>query len=78
MSVWIIEPLATHCSPIPELQHALLPLEVVATLTLGLWPKQMLMKVQAKYEARESHFMLSGVQESVREWTFTLASELLF
>jgi hypothetical protein len=32
--------------------------------------------VRAKYEAQESHFMLPGVQESVREWTLTLLSEL--
>jgi len=40
---------------------------IVATLTLGLRPRQGLAKVQAKYEAWESHFMLPGVQESVRE-----------
>jgi hypothetical protein len=35
-----------------------------------------LVKVQAKSEAQESHFMLSGVWENVREWTSTLPSEL--
>jgi hypothetical protein len=39
----------------------------VATLSLGLQPKQGLAKVRAKYEARESHFMLSRVQENVRK-----------
>jgi hypothetical protein len=34
---------------------------------LGLRPKQGLTKVWAKSEARESHFMLPGVWESVRE-----------
>jgi hypothetical protein len=32
--------------------------------------------VRAKREARESHLMLLGVQESVKEWTLTLPSEL--
>jgi len=39
----------------------------VATLTLGSRPRQGLAKVWAKSEAQESHFMLLGVQESVRE-----------
>jgi hypothetical protein len=39
----------------------------VATLTLGLQPRQGLVKVRAKNEAWESHFMLSGVWESVSE-----------
>jgi len=39
----------------------------IATLTLGLRPKQGLVKVQAKSEAWESHFMLLGMWESVRE-----------
>ncbi len=52
------------------------PLPSVATLTLGSWPKQRLAKVWAKSEAWESHFMLMGVWESVKEWTSTLPSEL--
>jgi hypothetical protein len=36
----------------------MLMLVCVATLALGLRPKQGLAKVRAKYEARESHFML--------------------
>ncbi len=51
-------------------------MNIVATLTLGSRPIQGLAKVRAKYEAQESHFMLPGVQESVREWTLTLLSEL--
>jgi hypothetical protein len=39
----------------------------VITLALGSRPKQGLARVWAKREARESHFMLSGVQKSVRE-----------
>jgi hypothetical protein len=39
----------------------------VATLALGSRPRQGLAKVRVKNEARESHFMLPGVQESVRE-----------
>jgi len=48
----------------------------VATLALGSWPRQGLVKVRAKREAQESHFMLSGMQESVMKWTLTLSSEL--
>ncbi len=43
----------------------------VVILALGLQPRQRLVKVRAKSEARESHFMLPKVWESVREWTFT-------
>jgi len=50
----------------------------VVTLTLGSQPKQRFAKVQAKNEAWESHFMLSKMQESVREWTPTLPNELSF
>ncbi len=39
----------------------------VITLTLGSRLRQRLAKVRAKREARESHFMLPGVQKSVRE-----------
>ncbi len=49
---------------------------VVTTLALGLWSKQKLTKMWAKSEARESHFMLSRMHESVKEWTPTLSSEL--
>jgi hypothetical protein len=51
---------------------------IVATLALGLWPKQGLTSVRAEKEAQESHLMLSKVQESVREWTLTLTSEVPF
>jgi hypothetical protein len=40
----------------------------VATLTLGLWPRQGLAKVRTKSEARESHFMLLGGWECRRVW----------
>jgi hypothetical protein len=33
----------------------------VATLALGLWPRQGFAKVRAKWEGRESHLLLSGV-----------------
>ncbi len=39
----------------------------VVTLALGLQSKQMLAKVWGEKEAQESHFMLTGVQENVRE-----------
>ncbi len=48
----------------------------VASLALGLRPKQGLAKVRAKCEGQESHFMLPGMWESVKEWTPTLLSEL--
>jgi hypothetical protein len=50
--------------------------EYVATLDLGSQPKQRFVKVRAKSETQDSHSMLSGVWENVREWTCTLASEL--
>jgi hypothetical protein len=50
-------------------------LESVTTLALGSQPKQGLVKVWAKWEGWESHFMLPGVWESVKEWTPTLPSE---
>ncbi len=39
----------------------------VTTLALGLQPRQRLVRVWAKKEAQESHFMLPRVQKSVRE-----------
>jgi hypothetical protein len=48
----------------------------VATLTLGSRPKQGLIRLGAKKEARESHLVLPGVQKNVKKWTFTLPSEL--
>jgi len=52
-----------------------MPLFVV-TLALGSRLKQGFVKVYTKSEAQEPHFMLPRVQESVREWTPTLSSEL--
>ncbi len=48
----------------------------VATLAFGSRPKQGLAKVRDKREARETHLILLGVQESVREWTLTLSRQL--
>jgi hypothetical protein len=39
----------------------------VTTLALGLRPRQGLVKVWDKREAREAHLILLGVQENVRE-----------
>jgi hypothetical protein len=50
----------------------------VVTVALGSQPRQGLTKVWAKGEARESNFMLSKVQKSVKEWTPTLPSEFPF
>jgi len=49
---------------------------IITTLALGSLQRQGLMKVRAKREARESHFMLSKVWEGIREWTSTFPSEL--
>ncbi len=49
---------------------------IIATLALGLRPKQRLTRVRAKRKTRESHFMPSGAQKNVREWTLTLPKEL--
>jgi len=51
---------------------------IVVTLTLGSWPRQGLVKLRAKSEAQESHFTFPRMWECVREWTFTLPSELSF
>ncbi len=48
----------------------------IATVALGLWPRQGLAKVRAKSEAQESHFILPGMQKSVKEWALTLPNEL--
>jgi hypothetical protein len=47
------------CGKVPSCHSA--PTSLVTTLALGSRPKQGLTKVQAKSEARESHFMLMGV-----------------
>jgi hypothetical protein len=47
----------------------------VTTLALASRPRQGYAKVRTKWEGRESHFMLLGVWESVREWSLTLPSE---
>jgi len=46
--------------------------------SLGLATKARVCKGASQEGARESHFMLLGVQESVREWTLTLPNELPF
>ncbi len=49
---------------------------IVATLALGLRPRQGVTRLWVKRKTRESHHMLPGVPKSVREWTLTLPSEL--
>jgi hypothetical protein len=49
---------------------------IVVTLTLGSRPKQGLTRGQDKREIRETHLLLLGVQESVRDWTLTLPRQL--
>jgi len=48
----------------------------VATLTLGLQPRQGLARGRDKRETHEAHLILLGVQENVREWTLTLPRQL--
>ncbi len=49
------------------ISHEPSPKGNVTILTLSSRPKQGLAKVRAKSEAQESHFMLPGVQKSVKE-----------
>ncbi len=59
-------PLETHI----EHKHVTIissMIEIVTTLALGLRPRQGLVKVRAKSEVQELHFMLPEVWESVRE-----------
>jgi len=44
----------------------------------GLATKARVCKGGGQDWARESHFMLMGMQKSVKEWTLTLPSELPF
>ncbi len=63
------------CSPCLHLHSHT---SLVATLTLGLQPRQGFIRLHAKKQARESHLVLPRVQKNVRKWTFTLPSELPF
>jgi hypothetical protein len=45
---------------------------------LGLVTNAKAYEGESQEWAQESHFMLSGVQKGVREWTLTLPSELPF
>jgi len=42
-------------------QHISILVAIVATLALGLRPRQKLVNVRAKCKSQESHFMLPGV-----------------
>jgi hypothetical protein len=53
--------------PTYETHFLLLNLIIVATLALGLRPRQGVTRLWAKREAQESCHMLPGMQESVRE-----------
>ncbi len=57
----------------------LIQLWIVATLALGLRPRQGVARLRAKRKTWESHHMLLRVPKSVkslREWTLTLLNEL--
>jgi len=81
-----LQPLALVMSPRLRLRH--LPYHLhdfknltlqgkpVATLALCLWPRQRGCKSAGQKEARESHHILVGIQECVREWTLTLTRQL--
>jgi len=61
-----VMPLETHI----EHKHVTIissMIEIITTLALGSQPRQGLAKVRAKSEVQESHFMLLGVWENVRE-----------
>jgi len=63
-----------HLEPKPT--YMILHSLCVATLALGSRPRQRGCKGAGQEEARESHHILPGVQESVREWTLTLPRQL--
>jgi hypothetical protein len=44
---------------------------IVTTITLGSWPRQGFTRVVGQEGSRESHNILPGVWEGVREWTLT-------
>jgi hypothetical protein len=48
----------------------------VVTLALGSRPRQRACKGAGQEDPRESHHILPGVLESVREWTLTLPRQL--
>ncbi len=65
---------ATKCT---QCCHFLLAINKYChNLSFGLATKARVYKGAGQEWAQESHFMLPGVQESVREWTPTLPSEL--
>jgi hypothetical protein len=51
-------------------------IDIVATLALSSWPKQVFAKVRDKREARKTHLILPRMQKSVTKWTFTLPQQL--
>ncbi len=71
-----------NSSPIPfqthlRWVHDLLP-PTCRNPSLGFTTKARVCKGVGQERAWESHFMLLGMQESVKEWTLTLPSELPF
>jgi hypothetical protein len=48
----------------------------IATLALGLRPRQRGCKGAGQEKAQESHHILPRMEESVREWTLTLSMQL--
>jgi hypothetical protein len=51
-------------------------MQIVTTLASGSQPRQGVVRLRAKKEARESHHMFPWMSKSVREWTFILPNEL--
>jgi hypothetical protein len=68
-------PTENHVYKSGNLYYAFLTI-VVATLTLGLRPRQGVARLWAKRKTWESHHMFPGVPKSVREWIVTFPSEL--
>jgi len=63
-------PRLQSCNPFPPWENVLkIDIPTVATLALGLWPRQGLARLWAKRRR-------PGVKESVREWTITFPREL--
>jgi hypothetical protein len=51
-------------------------IDTIATLALGSWPKQVLVRVRDKSVARKTHLIFLRMQKCVTEWTLTLPQQL--
>ncbi len=60
------------CNCVLKIQESI----CVGTLTLGLRPRQGVIRLRAKKKTRESHHTLPRMPKNVREWTLTFQREL--